>query len=182
MRWTRLPTGYGDAHGRSTTPVRAICSAAVLLLASASAVSAQLNASPYNRDCGTAMQGGLTKNERWKTNGPWHVRMSYETARRIARRVGPSEFQPPGSHPDPGDVSCVVASSVAFAGANGWAARQESPGLVSVRWTGYASGPSFGRFRCVATTRRPGAIDETCSHKADRHAGAIVVQFTVRPA
>jgi hypothetical protein len=108
--------------------------------------------------------------------------MSYETARTIARRVGPSEFQPPGSHPQPSEVPCVVASAVAFAGANAWAARQKSPDWVRVRWTGYASGPSFGRFRCVVTARHRGAIDETCTHKPDRHAGAIVVQFTVRPA
>jgi len=171
----------------TVTRRRTICSGAVVVLllasaATATALSVHANVSPYNRDCGTARQGGMTKNWRWKTNGPWHVRMSYETARSIARRVGPYEFQPPASHPPPRDVPCVVASSVAFAGADAWAARQESPEWVSVRWTGYASGPSFGRFRCVVTARRPRAIDETCTHEADRHAGAIVVEFTVRPA
>src|SRR5206468_1249000 len=53
---------------------------------------------PYNRNCGTSRDGGLTVNERWETVGPWHVSMSYATARSIAQRVGPSEFQPSGSH------------------------------------------------------------------------------------
>jgi hypothetical protein len=138
--------------------------------------------SPYDRNCGTAREGGLTTNERWETIGPWHVRMSYKTARSIAERVGPSEFQPSGSHPSPKDVPCVVASSVAFAAADAWSVRHATSEWISARWTGYASGPSFGGFHCIVTTPRAGTVGETCTHQADRHAGQITVQLTVRPA
>jgi hypothetical protein len=52
------------------------------------------------------------------------VEMSAETARSIARRVGPGELQPPDSHPPAKDVPCVVASSVADAAAESWSIRK----------------------------------------------------------
>jgi hypothetical protein len=137
---------------------------------------------PYNRNCGTSRDGGLTANERWETIGPWHVSMSYATARSIAERVGPNEFQPSGSHPLPKEVPCVVASSVAFAAANRWSIRHGTYEEVSPKWTGYASGPSLGRFRCFVTSRRAAAVRQSCIHAADRHAGRISVDLTIRSA
>jgi len=155
----------------------------VAALASAAAQSARAQESPYNRDCGTARDGFLTTNDlRWESSGPWHITMSYETAASIAKRVGPSEFKPPTSHPAPKDVPCVVASAVAFAGANAWTTWHATSGWVSAAWVGYASGPSFGRFHCIGVTRPDGGAKEICTHLADRHAGRIAVQFIVRRA
>ena len=53
-----------------------------------------MHASPYDGDCGTQRDGGLTDDEQFHSNGPWHVKLSYQTALSIAQRVGPSEFQP----------------------------------------------------------------------------------------
>lgn len=122
----------------------------------------------------------MTTDEQWITNGPWSVAMSYETARSIARQVGPSEFQPADSHPPPGDVPCDVASSVAGAAADAWTHWDSERGSFSAGWTGYASGPSYGRFYCTGKKRRDGGAVETCTHAADRHAGEIAVRLTIR--
>jgi hypothetical protein len=153
---------------------------AVVAYANVAAESARAQGSPYNRNCGTARDGFATTNERWESTGPWHITMSYETARSIAKRVGPSEFQPPASHPRPAEVPCAVASAVAFAGANAWTTWHATGGWVSAAWAGYATGPSFGRFHCTGVSRSDGGVKETCTHRADRHAGRITVQFIVR--
>ncbi len=139
-------------------------------------------ASRYNRDCENAGHGGfLTPNERWESSPPWHVQLSVATARSIAKRVGPAEFQPPGSHPPTKEVPCAVASAVAFAGARAWSVRQATDDWVRAGWTGYSYGPSFGRFRCRASRHRSNRVTERCTHTADRHTGEITVEFTVRP-
>jgi hypothetical protein len=107
--------------------------------------------------------------------------MSSATARSIGRRVGPGEFQPSDSHPPAKDVPCVVASSVAFAGADSWSIHKQTDDWVSAAWASYASGPSFGRFHCRATRDGASKVREKCVHRADRHAGAITVEFIVRP-
>jgi hypothetical protein len=76
----------------------------------------------------------------------------------------------------------VVASSVSSAGAEVWSVRQVATYWVTPTWTGYAYGPSFGRFRCIVTSRRADTIKETCTHGADRHAGRISVGLTIQPA
>jgi hypothetical protein len=154
---------------------------AVAISSGAAACATSTKASPYNRDCGTARDGFVTPNDRWQSYGPLHVDMSAATAQSIARRVSPNEVQPPGSHPPAKDVPCVVASSGASAGAELWSNRKATDDWVSVAWTSYASGPSFGRFHCRATRRQSRAVNETCTHPADRHAGEITVRFIVRP-
>lgn len=161
-----------------------VCAGVALVVAvsfGAEACAGSTKASPYNRDCGTGRAGFVTANNRWQSSGPWHVELSAATARSIARRVGPGEFQPPGSHPPAKDVPCVVASSVSNAGAHAWSVRQKTDDWVSVAWASYASGPSFGLFHCLASRRAASRVDETCTHRADRHAGAITVEFVVRP-
>jgi hypothetical protein len=129
------------ATGAHACGVCARVALAVALSSGAAACATSTKASPYNRDCGTAGGGFVTTNDRWKSSGPWHVEMSAATARSIARRVGPNEFQPSGSHPRAKDVPCVVASSVAYAGADSWSIREATDGWVSVAWASYASGP-----------------------------------------
>ena len=170
--WRRVAHAYG---------VCARVALAVGVSSGAAACATFTKASPYNRDCGTARGGFVTTNDRWQSSGPWHVEMSAATARSIARRVGPNEFQPRGSHPPAKDVPCVVASSVAYAGADSWSIRKATDDWVSVAWASYASGPSFGRFHCRASRHGAGRVNETCNHRADRHAGAITVEFIVRP-
>lgn len=138
-------------------------------------------ASPYDRDCGTSRDGFLTRNNRWQSPGPLHVQMSAATARSIARRIGPGELQPPGSHPPAKDVPCVVASSVAGIGANSYSVHGTTDEWIDVVWASYSSGPSLGRFRCRASRRAAGRVDETCTHRPDRHAGSISVKFILRP-
>lgn len=105
--------------------------------------------------------------------------MSDATAESIARRVGPYEFKPLTSHPAPEDVPCDAAETVALAGANAWTRWHSERGSFTAGWTGYATGPSYGRFDCTGTKRRDGGAVETCTHQADRHAGEIVVRFTI---
>lgn len=66
------------------------------------------------------------------------------------------------------------------AGAEAWTHWHSTMGSFTAGWVGYASGPSYGRFDCAGTSRRDGGAVETCTHHADRHAGQIVVRFTVR--
>jgi hypothetical protein len=121
--------------------------------------------------------GSLTVNLRWGWSDPLQVAMSYETARSIARHVGPDEFDPPDSHPLPQDVPCDVAGSVAFTAADSWSKRQQTSAWIAAGWRGYAVGPSY-RFHCVVSRPTPAAVDETCVHRADRRAGEIRVRFT----
>lgn len=121
----------------------------------------------------------MTRDLQWETSGPWQVSMSYATARSIALRVGPYEFQPPTSHPAPRDVPCDAALTVALAGANAWTHWHSERGSLTAGWTGYATGPSYGRFDCTGTKRRDDGAVETCTHQADKHAGEITVRFTI---
>jgi hypothetical protein len=155
---------------------------AVAVSCGTAACASSHRASPYDRDCGTVRDGFVTTNDRWRSAGPWHVEMSAATARSIAERVGPNEFQPPGSHPHAKDVPCVVASSVAGVAAETWSEDGATDDWVRVAWASHASGPSFGRFHCHASRSGAGRVNETCDHRADRHAGAITVEFIVRPA
>src|SRR5881398_1964826 len=117
-----------------------------LLIASGAAVAcgSSTNSSPYNRDCENFGHGGfLTPNARWQSSPPWHVEISVATARSLAKRVGPSEFQPPGSHPPARTIPCSVASDVAFAGARAWSVRHARYDWITVVKTGYSYGPSL---------------------------------------
>ena len=150
---------------------------AVLFFLSSAAV-----ASPWVRDCGTAQDGSLTGNLQWETTGPWHVGMSAATARSIALRTRPEEFQPAGSHPAARGMPCWVAQSVATTAANAWTHWPGNSGIVGIRPEGYTPGPYLGRFVCSGSNRRGGGARERCVHSADRHAGAITVTFVVKPA
>jgi hypothetical protein len=160
--------------------LRVIIAAGMLSLPTGCGTGTKQN-SVYDIACGSARAGFITTNERWESSGPWHVKLSFESARSIARRVGPGEFQPPSSHPAAKDVPCVVASSVAFRGANAWSTWSSNSGSMTAGWASYAAGPSFGRFVCTGVGRRAGGARETCIHRADRHAGQITVQFAVQP-
>jgi hypothetical protein len=139
-------------------------------------------ASDINRDCENAGHGGfLTPNLRWQSSPPWHVEISATTARSIAKRIGPAEFQPPGSHPPAKTIPCSVASNVAFEGARAWSTRQATDDWITVDWAGYSYGPSLGRFHCRASRLKSNRVTQTCIHKADRNAGDITVKLTVRP-
>lgn len=132
----------------------------------------------FDENCGTPRDGGLSGNDKWETLGPWHVSMSYATARSIASRVGPSEFQPPNSHPSPNDVPCDIASAVSQAGTDAFTHWHSTSGTVNSGWTGYAAGPQFS-FTCSGKRRSDGGATETCVHVADQHAGRVVVRFTI---
>jgi hypothetical protein len=165
-------------RGIPTLTVLAGACAAVAL----SAVPAVAASSPYNRNCGTPRDGFLTVDEKYESSGPWHITMSPQTARNIARRVGPNEFQPAGSHPSATDVPCDAAQSIASAGANAWTQWSANTGTITAGWTGYATGPSFGRFHCTGVTLNDGSVKETCAHRADRHAGSMTGSFVIQPA
>jgi hypothetical protein len=161
--------------------LRRIGSGAVVILLVSGCGTGAANARRWraHRECGTPQSGGLTTDEQWVTNGPWYVAMGYETARGIARQVGPYELQPPYSHPAPGDVPCDIASSVALAAADARTHWHSDRGPVTAGWTGYSVGPAY-RFDCNGTHRRDRGATETCTHESDRHAGEITVRFTIR--
>jgi hypothetical protein len=155
---------------------------AIVVSSGAAACGNSTKASSYSRDCENFGHGGfLTPNARWQSSPPWHVDISAATARSIAKRVGPSEFQPPGSHPYAKTIPCSVASDVAFEGARAWSVRQATDDWITVDWTGYTYGPSLGRFHCRASRHRLNRVMETCIHKANHNAGEMAVTFTVRP-
>ena len=126
--------------------------------------------------------GEVTNDLRWEVSGPWHVLMSEPTAAGIARRVGPEEFAPPGSHPPANTIPCQVAQAVAFTGAEAWANWTGNTGAFGVGWFGEAPGPYLGLFHCMGVSRNDGGAKETCVHRPDRHAGRIKVSFTITAA
>jgi hypothetical protein len=106
--------------------------------------------------------------------------MSLATARGIARRVGPYEFEPAGSHPPPGAVPCDIASTVAFDAADRWSVVMPAVRFsIESGWRGYATGPIFP-FQCLVAAHTSVSARITCTHTADTHAGAIQVWLTPR--
>jgi hypothetical protein len=156
-------TSEGEAMKRLVT--------ALLAALTLCALPAIASASPYNRSC----QGGslIGKNITQRI----HVGMSYRTAASIARRVGVEEF---GYHAKPSDVPCDVSESVADNGLRAWTYTWPGDdGTVGASWIGYSRGPYVGRFHCQGYATASGGIQESCTHRADKHAGQITVQFQI---
>jgi hypothetical protein len=129
------------------------------------------SASPYNRSC----QGDVSIGK--NTTQRIHAGMSYPTAAGIARRVGVEEF---GYHAKPSEVPCDVGVSVAISGLRAWTYTWPGyDGNVGASWIGYSRGPYFGRFLCQGYATASGGVQESCTHRADRHAGQITVRFQI---
>jgi hypothetical protein len=154
---------------------------AILAAFALCALPAVASASPYNRSC----QGGslIGKNI---TKGI-HVGMSYRTAASIARRVGVEEFgyhatarrvgvEEFGYHATPCDVGESVSANAAHAWTYTW---RGNDGTVGASWIGYSRGPYLGQFYCQGYAKASGGIQESCTHRADKHAGQITVKFQI---
>jgi hypothetical protein len=77
----------------------------------------------------------------------------------------------------------MVAQSVALSGMHAWDYNWTgNNGWMGAGWIGEGSGPWFGAFYCTGSeTAVSDVYSETCTHRADRHAGRIIVRFTIRP-
>ena len=78
-------------------------------------------------------------------------------------------------------VPCSVAEGVAFAGLRAWENRSGKDGWVGVTLAVATGRPYLGRFYCTGESRQSGGAVETCTHRANRHAGRIVMRFTIKP-
>ena len=102
--------------------------------------------------------------------------MSYATARSIALRIqGGGEFSKQ-AHPAPSAVPCGVAGFVANAAASQWELESGNHFSVGVTASGYDPGPYLGLFVCSGKPTHIGGVRLSCVHRADRHAGAIVMR------
>lgn len=109
------------------------------------------------------------------------VSMSHATARSIAQRTGPNEFEPAGSHAGTAQsVPCNVAGSTASIAGNTWSEGRPTAFGITAGWMGYGSGPTF-RFHCVLRRAGSRALLGTCVHRVDTQAGAVSVNFQIRP-
>src|SRR5438045_3487025 len=108
--------------------------------------SVPAGASPWNPGCGTAQYGTILGRGEWEEHGPYHIGMSYKTARSIARRVGPDEFAPPNSHPNPREIPCTVVGSIAYHGGDARLKWPGDSGWMGAGWMGYNTDPYFGAF------------------------------------
>lgn len=128
-------------------------------------------ASPWSRNCGPR-DGLVLSNENYEVNGPFHIRMTHGEAIRLAARLGPGEF---GDRATPGEMPCLIATSIGFAGGEAWVHWHGNSGWTkNVMTVGYSS-INIGRFYCTGHFLRPPKVArETCSR------GRIVVSFTIR--
>lgn len=111
---------------------------------------------------------------------PMRVTMGFATAYGIAQRVGPSEFQPAGTHGTTAQaVPCNVAFDVADRAGNRWGALKQRQFGITAGWAGYSGGPRFG-FECVLRNAGARRLVGTCLHEASRRAGAVRVRFLIR--
>lgn len=109
---------------------------------------------------------------------PMSVTMSFATASGIAQHVGPSEFQPPGSHPSPAFVPCNIAQSASDAAGMRWGLQRVRRFGIRAGAVGYTGGPPFD-FACVLRDAGPRALAGTCVHKESRNVGAVKVEFVI---
>lgn len=122
--------------------------------------------------------GGLTDDRQWQTSAPFLISLSRHTAANIAQRAGYFEGKPVT---ETRFVPCAVAESVAIAGLRAWANWNGNDGWVGVT-LGVATGrPYLGRFYCTGKSTNSGGAVERCKHRANVHAGRIVVRFTIQP-
>lgn len=109
---------------------------------------------------------------------PMRVTLSFATAGGIAQQVGPSEFQPPDSHPPASSIPCNIAQSASGAAGTRWALQRIRHFGIRAGVVGYTGGPPFG-WTCVLRDAGPRALAGTCMHKASRSVGAVTVRFTI---
>ena len=111
---------------------------------------------------------------------PMRVSMGFATANGIAQRVGPSEFQPAGTHGATAQaVPCNVALDVADRAGNRWGALNQRQFGITAGWAGYSGGPLF-RFDCALRSAGAHKLLGTCLHKPSRQEGAVRVRFLIR--
>jgi hypothetical protein len=112
---------------------------------------------------------------------PMRVSMGFATASAIARRVGPSEFQPAGTHGATAQaVPCNVAVDVADRAGNRWGALKQRQFGITAGWAGYSGAFWFG-FECVLRDAGARKLLGTCVHEPSRRAGTVRVRFLIRP-
>lgn len=122
--------------------------------------------------------GGISEDGRWHTSAPFLIAISPHSAANIAGRAGYFEGRPVTQARF---VPCSVAASVASTRLQAWENRRGANGWVGVS-LGVATGrPYLCRFYCTAELTNSGAAVETCTHRANVHAGRIVVRFTIQP-
>jgi hypothetical protein len=111
---------------------------------------------------------------------PMRVSMGFATASGIARRVGPSEFQPAATHGATAQaVPCNVALDVADRAGNRWGALEQRQFGITAGWAGYSGGPQFG-FECVLRDAGVRRLLGSCVHEPSRREGAVSVRFLIR--
>jgi hypothetical protein len=144
-------------------------------LAVAAAASAIRLRPPAN--CPRGGVGNVSLDGKWQTAGPLLISISHRAAANIARRAGSFE----GHQEPPRIIPCDVAESVSIRGMNAWTHWTGNDGWVGVGLLGPTGKPYLGRFYCVGkSTNSHGAV-ETCEHRANQHAGHIVVRFAIEP-
>lgn len=117
-------------------------------------------------------------------DGTITIQMPYQTAFKIAKKLGPSEFGTPfTANGVPCDVAANVASAVLRSTIFGEAVISgEAHGAVDGQWTGYQGLYDLGQFNCSVVGQ--GASEGPpwqafCVHDADAAAGHVTVRFLV---
>jgi hypothetical protein len=109
--------------------------------------------------------------------GPFeHISVSRRTALRVKRENGPGVE---GFHPTVADAKCNVALSVAVDAGVAWARLPRASFALGIRTVGATRHSYLGVFRCSVRHRDAGHRTGICRHVPDRHAGRIVVKFTL---
>lgn len=154
-------------------PLRGVTYAVLVAAALSAAFAASGSASVFRR-CANSQSGSLLA-PHWATNGPWYVAISSRTAVSIRRRVGPGVE---GFRPTVADTECNVGLSVEARAAGAWVKSRRRNYSLGIRTVGAGHNIYLGTFRCrVGPAAR--TIHGTCTHRADRHAGRIVVRFKI---
>lgn len=166
--------GADIAQNVRSQPMKRFVIFSLLLAASLMAPNA-VAAANFRSTCRSG--GGSTSDGNWTESSPYLISISQATVLSINRRVGMFEGHP-GSAPR--YVRCDVAESVAYSGMHAWDYNWSgNDGWMGAGWIGAASGPWFGSFYCTGYEAQTDVYAETCTHRADRHAGRIVVKFTI---
>jgi hypothetical protein len=158
-------------EGRRLSLAVAACIAARLALTASAA--AGLRTAPF---CDHS--GGLSIDGKYETTAPFLISISQRTAVNLSRRAG--YFEGAVATP-PRAVPCNVAFGVALGGMNAWENWSGNTGWVGAGMVGSGARVYLGRFYCTGESTNSGGAIETCTHRANRHAGRIIVRFLIRP-
>jgi hypothetical protein len=173
-REVRITRGFATAARAGRIGMAVVGVGVALLIVPPTAPAITLRPASHCRG-----SGGVTDDRQWETSAPFLISISRHTATAIARRAGYFEAHPVT---EPRFVPCAVAESVAFDGMQAWDNRAGGDGWVGVS-LGVATGrPYLGRFYCTGEPTNSGGAVETCNHRANMHAGRIVVRFRIEPA